>query len=89
MKSIQLHDSIEGLSQKIVSITLHYITLQAWFLPTKFLCPVKIMYPENPEGAQVILDSMNMGYISDTARNRIHNLFRPKREPIPLGHSDG
>ena len=24
--SIQLHDSIEGLSQKIVSITLHYIT---------------------------------------------------------------
>ena len=28
MKSIQLHDSIEGLSQKIVSITLHYITLQ-------------------------------------------------------------
>ena len=24
MKSIQLHDSIEGLSQKIVSITLHY-----------------------------------------------------------------
>ena len=32
---------------------------------------------------------MNMGYISDTARNRTHNLFRPKREPIPLGHSDG
>ena len=27
-------------------------------------------------------------YISDTARNRTHNLFRPKREPIPLGHSD-
>ena len=25
MKSIQLHVSIEGLSQKIVSITLHYI----------------------------------------------------------------
>ena len=32
---------------------------------------------------------MNMGYISDTARNRTHDLFRPKREPIPLGHSDG
>ena len=32
---------------------------------------------------------MNMGYISDTARNRTHNLFRPKREPIPLGHNDG
>ena len=47
------------------------------------------MYPENPEGIQVIVGSMNMGYISDTARNRTHNLFRPKREPIPLGHSDG
>ena len=47
------------------------------------------MYPENPEGTQVIVGSMNMGYISDAARNRTHNLFRPKREPIPLGHSDG
>ena len=27
------------------------------------------MYPENPEGTQVIVGSMNMGYISDTARN--------------------
>ena len=45
------------------------------------------MYPENPEGTQVIVGSMNMEYISDTARNRAHNLFRPKREPIPLGHS--
>ena len=47
------------------------------------------MYPENPEGTQVIVGSMNMGYISDTARNRTRNLFRPKREPIPLGYSDG
>ena len=47
------------------------------------------MYPENPEGTQAIVGSMNMGYISDTARNRAHNLFRPKREPIALGHSDG
>ena len=46
------------------------------------------MYPENPEGTQVIVGSMNMGYKSDTARNRTHNLFRPKQEPIPLGHSD-
>ena len=45
------------------------------------------MYPENPEGTQVIVGSMNMGYISDTARNRTHNLFHPKRESIPLGHS--
>ena len=27
------------------------------------------MYPENPEGTQIIVGSMNMGYISDTARN--------------------
>ena len=47
------------------------------------------MYPENPGGTQVIVGSMNMGYISDTARNRTHNLFRPRREPIPLGNSDG
>ena len=45
------------------------------------------MYPENPEGTQVIVGSMNMGYISDTARNRTYNLFRPKREPILLGHT--
>ena len=45
------------------------------------------MYPENPEGTQVILGSMNMGYISDTARNRTHDLFRPKRELMALGHS--
>ena len=47
------------------------------------------MYPENPEGTQVIVGSVNMGYISHTARNRTHDLFRPKREPTPLGHSDG
>ena len=46
------------------------------------------MYPENPEGTQVIVGSMNMGYISDTARNRTHNLIRHKRESIPLGHSE-
>ena len=46
------------------------------------------MYPENPEGTQVIVGSMNMRYISDTARNQTHNLFHPKWEPIPLGHSD-
>ena len=44
------------------------------------------MYPENPEGTQVILGSMNMGYIFDTVRNWTHNLFCPKYEPIPLGH---
>ena len=43
------------------------------------------MYPENPEKSQV--DSINMGYISVTARNRTRNLFHPKQEPISLGHS--
>ena len=47
------------------------------------------MHSENPEGTKVIVGSMNMRYISDTARNRTHNLFRPKREPIPLDHNDG
>ena len=46
------------------------------------------MYPENLEGTQVIVGSMNMGYISVTARNRTHNLFRLKCPRIPLGHSD-
>ena len=32
---------------------------------------------------------MNMRYVSDTAQNRIHNLFRLKCVPIPLGHSVG
>ena len=27
-------------------------------------------------------------YLSDTARTRTRDLFRPKRKPIPLGHSD-
>ena len=27
------------------------------------------MYPENPEGTQVIVGSMNMGYTSDTAES--------------------
>ena len=37
------------------------------------------MYPENPEGTQVIVGSMNMGYISDTARNRTHNPAVPSQ----------
>ena len=46
------------------------------------------MYPENPEGTQVIVGSMNMGYISDTARNRTHNLFRPKRKLITITNNN-
>ena len=58
-----------------------------FFLNTIFVS--SHLYPENPEGTEVIVGSMNMGYISETARNRTHNLFRPRCEPIPLGHSDG
>ena len=50
------------------------------------------MYQENPEVTQLIVGSVNMRYdviISDTARNRTHNLFRPKCGPIQLGRSDG
>ena len=63
-----------------------YNFLRNFFFNTIFVS--SHMYPENPEGTQVIVGSMNMGYISDTARNQTHNLFRPKRELIPLGHSD-
>ena len=62
-------------------------TKLVFYFLAQFLCQA-IENPENHEGTQVIVGSMNMGYISDTARNRTHNLFRPKREPIPLGHSD-
>ena len=41
------------------------------------------------QGTRVILGSMNMGYVSDTARTRTRNRFHPKCAPIPLGHSDG
>ena len=58
-----------------------------FFLKTVFVS--SHMYPENPEGTQVIVGSMDMRYISDTARNQTLNLFCPKREPFPLGNSDG
>ena len=48
------------------------------------------MCPENPEGTQVIVGSMNMGYdIYPTLPGiRTHCLFHPKCLPISLGHSD-
>ena len=61
--------------------------VDSFFFNTIFV--LSHIYPENPEETQVIVGSMNMGYISDTTRNRTYNLFRPKREPIPLGHNDG
>ena len=47
------------------------------------------MYPENLEGTQVIVGSIYMGYVSDTARIRTSNPFRLMCAPIPLDHSDG
>ena len=47
------------------------------------------MYTQRPK--YEIVGSVNMGYdnyISDTARIRTHNLFRPESAPIPQGHSD-
>ena len=53
------------------------------------------MYSESPEGAQVIIGSLNrlnIGYdiaTSNTIRRTwTRNLFRPRHAPIPLGHSD-
>ena len=80
---------VQGLRKSIVveeRICIYVQSPQSFFFNTIFVS--SHMYPENPEGTQVIVGSMNMGYISDAARNRTHNLFRPKREPIPLGHSD-
>ena len=57
-----------------------------FFVFFKNFC-VKTYVLREPRGTQVIVGSMNMGYITDTARNRTHNLFRPKCKPIPLGHS--
>ena len=73
--------------RSLLNTTKGWLSTSCCFFNTFFVS--SLMYPENPEGVQVIVGSMNMGYISDTARNRTHNLFRPKREPIPLGHSDG
>ena len=32
---------------------------------------------------------MNMGNVSNTTKTRTQNLFRLKRKPIPLDHTDG
>ena len=44
--------------------------------------------PREPRRDPSNRSSMNMGYISHTARNQTQNLFRPKQKPIPLGQSD-
>ena len=102
---VQLPMSLKNCKNKLASDCLSGVSCRGWFervaveywiqsFPkcARFFNTIFVsshMYPENPEGTQVIVGSMNMGYISDTARNRTHNLFRPKRESIPLGHSDG
>ena len=66
------------------NIFLTFVPSQGWFFLFNTIFVLSQMYPENSEGTQVIVGSTNMGYISDTARNQTHNLFRPKCEPIPL-----
>ena len=65
------------------TLSLDHDAIVTFFIPIFVLSHI---YVPREEGTQVIVGSMNMGYISDTARNRTHNLFRPKREPIPLCH---
>ena len=65
----------------------HAVIQEDCIFLTRFLCQA-LCTQRTPKGPKLIVGSMNMGYISDTARNRTHNLFRPKQEPIPLGHSD-
>ena len=43
------------------------------------------MHSDSPERTQAIVGSMNLGLIYDTARNRTHNRFRHKLEPIMDG----
>ena len=63
-------------------------TMYVTFFNTIFVSSHRYV-PREPRRTQVIPGSMNMGYISDTAKNRTHNLFRTKCKPIPLGRSDG
>ena len=92
------HTTIVGrevLSRTVCPKNIHSsiaVLLFNWIFTWLFFNTVFVsshMYPENPEGTPIIVGSMNIGYISDTARNQTHNLFRLKWEQIPLGHSDG
>ena len=56
---------------------------------TQFL--YQVMYPEyvprsDPSNRR-LYEHLHDIYVSDTARNQTHNLFRPSVQPIPLGHS--
>ena len=56
---------------------------------TPFMTPTVALrvYPANPEGTQVIVGSTNMGYISDTARNRTHK--GPSIKYVTLQRGEG
>ena len=69
-------------AHKFPSIPISQSLNNQFFLNTFFVSSHIIIYPENPERTQVIIGSINMGYISNTARNRTHNLFSPKRGGI-------
>ena len=72
--------------------TVQILTSLSIFFYTIFV--LSHIYSENPEGrrdpSNHRLYEHGIGYISDTARNRTHNLFcSTKCTPIPLGNSDG
>ena len=59
------------------------------FFMTQFLYQAICTQRTNSKGTRVIVGSMNMGYVSDTARTQTYNLFGLKRVQIPLGQSNG
>ena len=71
----------QSLPQKLLFFRL--------FFQHKFLYQAICTQRTLKGGTQVIVGSINMGYISNTARAQTRNLFRPKCAPIPLGHSGG
>ena len=70
-----------GLIKTFVSLLLFFLT--------QFFYQAICTQSTPKERGRVIVDFMNMGYESSTARTRTRNLFRLKCAPIPLGYSDG
>ena len=65
------------------ALPLYYCNFWIWHFVSSHI------HSENPEGTRLIVGSIYdyaIWYISDTARNRPRNLFRPQSAPIPLGH---
>ena len=72
------------------SMDLEYKGLAQVLLPLLFntIFVSSHMYPETRRYPSNRRLNEHGIYIRGTAKNRTHNLCRPKREPIPLGHND-